>query len=211
MKVHCRSTCNKWTHEQLKYKPFTLPEDAFYNLSSKTASTKPKTIHYDRFEGYVTLIIPLAKICTSKNNGSSNKVSPIDVFDKIEHLKQTYLYSVEVVVFPFIHPSMDRGDNDDDEYDDNVDCTEFESLSKQSSHRKMIIMEESSSLSELQSLPLFKLFLQALDLDGFPVDDTFYFIVKADGLNGTYEYGKSLFDIQDGLEVALKDLDPKEL
>jgi hypothetical protein len=203
MKEHCALTCTKWTQQTLQYKPFLLAEDAFFNLSATLAATNKK-LSFDRLEGYVTLIIPLAKMC----NTTSTAVSPKQVFQSIEHIKTVYPYSVEILVFPYEHPEADYDLYDQD---DNFDCTEFETLVKQKGRDSNIhVMKE----SDLRRNPVFQLFYFAMNINPYKKDDLdwntqFYFVVRPNGVNGSYEYGKSLLEIQDTLAVALKDLEPE--
>ena len=189
MKQTCAKTCHKWAQKTLKYQSFELEEDAFYELSAISAATG-KHITFDRFEGYITLIIPLAKMCTNNSD-----VTPQSVFDSIVRLKQLNPYAVEVLVFPYEHPKVN--------YDES-DCDDFEALVKQED-RNILVMEESN----LKSNPVFQFFLKALDMDDYVSDTQFYLLVNPNGISGSYEYGKSLLDMHDVLRIAMKELEPE--
>ena len=183
--------------------------------NSPTEMAKKSKIHFDQFEGYVTLILPLAKMC-SKDNNKDTTVSPQSVFESIERLAQVYPHAVEVLVFPYKHPDIT--------YDQTMDCNDFDTIIQNSNNkyrkknRNIYVMDEvnlnqndDDRKKSAQVHPVFQLFLDALDFKKFVFDTQFYFIVKPDGIDGSYHYGKSLLDMQDEITIAVKDLGQKEL
>lgn len=157
-------------------------------------------------------------MCTNVNkdkNDNSPKVAPESVFESIERLAQVYPHAVEVLVFPYKHPNVN--------YDQHLDCKEFDTIiqttnekyKKMKQHRNIHVMQEVNlkQNDEKQSRvhPVFQLFLKLLKFQEFVFDTQFYFIVKPDGIDASYHYGKSLLDMQDELGIAVKDLGQREL
>ena len=192
MQQNCNKSCLEWSEKELKYKPVVL-ESSFYDLYASPAVDTKSKISFERFEGYYTLIIPLAKTC-------SGKVSPKTMFESISKTKEMFSYGLEIVVFPYKHPSMNY---------DQSDCSEFDALTLEK-NTKLHIVEE-SSLSGKDIHPVFSYFLNAMDIKEFDLGTLFYFIVNPDGDLAMYHYDKSLKDLQVALRQYMKTLGMKEL
>lgn len=154
MRISCGTTCVRWREDLGHQKQFLLDDhESFYEMSAKTAFQK-KVVEFDRFDGYVTVIVPVAKTC------SNNSVAAKAIFDSIASLKNTFKYNLELVIFPYLHPTVD--------YDaDGVDCSEFEEMMAVDQKKtKYFVMEESNMDSASGDLhPVFQLFFDAMEKD----------------------------------------------
>ncbi len=192
MQENCSKSCLVWTQEQLQYKPVPL-ENSFYDLSATIAGTK-SDINFERFEGYFTLIVPLPKTC-------GGSISPKTMFDSISKTKQMFSYSLEVLVFPYEHPTVNYNGKD---------CSEFEALTRNTEKNQLYIIEESKLFGE-KIHPVFSYFLDAMEIEEFDLETLFYIIVTPDGDRAMYHYNQSLMDLQVSLRKYIKTLGGKEL
>ena len=65
MEVKCQKSCTEWRDEIMRYRSVEFDDEGeFYNLESKTA--QGETIHYDKFEGYVSTCTQVLLICFQK-------------------------------------------------------------------------------------------------------------------------------------------------
>jgi hypothetical protein len=214
MDEYCAKTCQAW---KLKYQAFRLKPDEFYELASTNAATN-KIVDFERFEGYVTFIVPLARMC--RKSKDPKVPSAKQIFEQLEHIKQVYKYSVEVLVFPYDHPrekGHDQTNNDDDDDDDDAysfDCTEFNTLMQQQ-NRNIYVFQKShltrKSRGGKQLDKVFQLLLERLNLKEFNFETQFYFILQPDGMNAFYHFGLGLEDMQDIIGHSVKTLGGREL
>mmetsp|Transcript_15386 Transcript_15386/g.19516 ORF Transcript_15386/g.19516 Transcript_15386/m.19516 type:complete len:320 (-) Transcript_15386:172-1131(-) len=152
----CPKSCKKWEeHLKSKMKSDFVKVDVdgddliFFDLVAKTfdygsgsgSGKSQKEIEFERFEGYLTVVANLGKVCHTDDveNALSNLVSLFNIVP----------YSLNVVVFPFRHPFLDY-----DEHETTYDCDEkyHEVLRKYDNDKqfenKLYIMEELKVLNE---------------------------------------------------------------
>jgi hypothetical protein len=139
----------------------------------------------------VTVIVPIAKSC----HGA--KVPAKDIFDSIQDLKNIWPYAVELVVFSYDHPTMDY---------QGKDCTDFEQEYVKTG-RTIHMMKPSSTLNGLDATPIFKIIRDIMQVTELNVYTTQYYLIRPDFDMLEYHYGKSLLDMKDVLEEAIKELD----
>lgn len=154
MKRSCGTTTKRWKEDLAHYTEFQLDDhESFYELSAVSAANN-KVVEFDRFDGYLTVIVPVAKTC------SSNSVAAKAIFDSISSLKNAFKYNVELVVFPYLHPTVNYDE-------DGLDCSEFEELvAVDPKKSKFFVMEESNIDATSGDIhPVFKLFFSAMEND----------------------------------------------
>lgn len=199
MRVHCLIECTKWNeHDTVKFRRYTIQDeakDALYDLQLENATGHP--IRFEQFEGYVTVIIPIAKSC----HGS--KVPPKVMFDSIQDIKKVWPYAVEILVFSYPHPSMTYSD---------TDCTEFETEYR--NDRRGIHMMKESQLGVVNNdgLPshprggsMFEILGDIMGVSELNVYTTQYYVISPDFDSMEYHYGKSLLDLKDVLHIIVKE------
>jgi glutathione peroxidase-family protein len=192
---NCRAECTLWLQDRVKFRRYDLPDDkSFHDVTGITATGS--TIEFDRFEDYVTLVMPLAKTCS---NAKESDVAASFLFDSIEHLKSVFPYSLEIVVFPFEHPSVNYSDKH---------CEEFEKETKK--RGRTIHVMETSIITGPDAHPMFKLINEAMAGDDLNLNSTAFFILNLDLKAFEMHYGKSLVDMRDTVREWVKKHD-KEL
>jgi len=143
----------------------------------------------------VTLILPVAKIC------SGSRVAASDMMDAIENLKKVWPYAVEILVFAFEHPSMDYKSSD---------CTDFESeYTRTNPGRSIYMMEHPATLVGPNADPIFKLIGEIMNVEELDINTTQYYTVSPDFTTLEFHYGKSLLDMKDILREMIKELEPR--
>mmetsp|Transcript_3349 Transcript_3349/g.3859 ORF Transcript_3349/g.3859 Transcript_3349/m.3859 type:complete len:273 (-) Transcript_3349:165-983(-) len=205
MTKNCRLECREWKHKKYKFTPISLlnQKQSFFDLHA-TNSTK-SNINFNQFEGYVTFILPLAKLCSNQNSVSSKII-----FDKIERIQKIYTYSVHILVFPYEHPTQNYNDS-------NCDANEFDQLTLKD-RKGVHVMELSKSLDGDDANLVFQYLKNAMvaDMDNDDEKKSFsfigmntqiYFIVRPNGDFFEFHYGKSLEDMNDELRHLVKSLD----
>lgn len=192
MAEHCKPECQNWQQEKYKFKGYFLSKGkSFYDLT--LTSSTGKTVDFERFEGYVPIFIPMAKTC------SGSKVEPASLFEAVEDLHSVFPYSVEVLVFPFEHPSVDYSEKNCEDFE--KECTK--------PGRKINVMAL-SDLTGPDANPAFQLISQIMGPDQLNLNTTAYFVVHPDLTKFEYHYGKSLDDMKDTLAQWVKVLDGGE-
>jgi len=147
-------------------------------------------MNFEQFEGYVTVILPIAKICYGSQVGEEV------MLDSIENLRKTFPYGVEIVVFAFEHPSMDYT---------KAYCNDFdlEYTSPRSIH-----MMELATLNGPNADPIFKLIGKIMNAEELDINTTQYYVINPDFSTLEFHYGKSLEDMKDILRQVIKELEP---
>jgi hypothetical protein len=119
----------------------------------------------------------------------------------IERLQRVWPYSVEILVFPFEHPSLDYT---------TLSCDDFE-IEFQRPGRKIHMMEMVHlNRDENDANSLFKFIKGAMDVNEFNLSTTQYFVFTPDWDALEYHYGKSLLDMKDIILQLLKKLRPSD-
>ena len=118
--------------------------------------------------------------------------------ESIERLQKVWPYSVEILVFPFEHPSINY---------DEKNCDDFE-MECQKPGRNIHIMETSRRLNGDDAPDIFKFLKEIMGAEELNLDTTMYFLFHPDFDTLEYHYGKSLLDMKDILRELVKKLDP---
>jgi len=154
MKRTCATTCKRWLEDLGHSTQFQLDDhEVFYDMTAVSAFND-KVVEFDRFDGYLTVIVPVAKTC------SDSPVSAKAIFESIASLKDAFKYNVEVIIFPYLHPTMN--------YDkDGLDCSEFEELMAvdQKKSKYFVMKETNMDTTNGDTHPVFELFFNAMKKD----------------------------------------------
>jgi len=189
MHARCPDVCRRWHEDQVKYSTYSLDDSDASLYDINVVNATGHTINFERFEGYVTLVLPIAKTCDGA------KVPAANLLQSIEDLKSVYPYTVEILVFPFEHPSKDY---------DGLDCSHFEEeIRKEGKHIQVM---DFVHLNGPGAHPLFDLFRSAMNILNFNLDEVLYFVVLPDFDKFEIHWGKSLVDMRDVLRVLVKEL-----
>lgn len=187
MNNNCQASCSLWRDKYLQKVSFSLADQdvAFYELVANNATFHP--LDLEPFEGYITVLVTVAKFC------ASSEVSPKVMFDSIERFQKIWPYSLKVLVFPYEHPNIDYSGKD---------CRSFE--------EELVKVDRNINIMEMGNLngqgvnPIIDYLKSAMQQEVLDVDTTLYFIVDPDGREVELHYGKSLQDIKDVLSYLMK-------
>ena len=189
----CHSECVEWQEYTLKYKRYQVSDEkkeTLFDMSLRDVNGK--SMQFDQFEGYVTMILPLAKTC------SGSKVAVAEIFDSIDRLQKVWPYAVQILVFAYEHPLMDYSKKNCEDFED-----EYE---KRANKSGAYMMDE---LEGLEGHPLFELMKDIMGVDELKMETTHYFVVGPDFSMIEHHYGKSLLDMKDILRELIKELEPE--
>lgn len=197
-------------HEELKFKRYELDPNKMYELD--ITMSNGENINFDRYEGYFTLIIPVAKTC----NGMQVKFS--DIVQQIRSLKQLpkIAYAVEILVFPYEYNNHDGARSNRDPKANNAyygkDCSDFEiEYSKDRNGKHPIYMMQMGEFIGDNVPPIFQTIQEAMCTETLVNDSTAFFLIYPEWNTLEYHYGKSLLDMKDILLEVTKVLENKEL
>lgn len=151
----------------------------FFDLSATTA--EGKLMSFDRFEGYVTLVVNAARDCVH-----------MDAFySQMEHLHSIYPYTIEILVFPFRRA----------EWDDEGCAIDFKKLDTMKD-RKIHIMEE-SNMNGPNTHPVYKYLKDIFGIDDLDDAVQTFFLINPDGNVVDKYLVKNLDTIQGHIERHL--------
>lgn len=206
MKNSCKDICEELSQDQLNFIRYEMKEKTFHDATI-TLSTG-ESISFERFEGYFTLIIPIAKIC-------EGKVKFSDMMKQINALKQLskLMYSVEIIVFPYEFQGTDykHPDENPSMAHDGKDCSDFDTeyYKERKDKHPIHMMQLDHYIGE--DIPSFwKLIRKEVGIETLKLDTTAYFLVYPDLNQFEYHYGKSLLDMKDILLEAIKVMEGNE-
>eukprot|EP00547_Thalassionema_nitzschioides_P015244 CAMPEP_0194255662 /NCGR_PEP_ID=MMETSP0158-20130606/34972_1 /TAXON_ID=33649 /ORGANISM="Thalassionema nitzschioides, Strain L26-B" /LENGTH=244 /DNA_ID=CAMNT_0038994101 /DNA_START=19 /DNA_END=753 /DNA_ORIENTATION=+ len=195
MNDKCAKECHQWRlryyQEQLRFQVFSIGEserDEIFDMSIKNSTGS--LISMERFEGFITLIIPIAKNC------KSDKVSPKFMIESIEQLQQVWPRTVEIIVLPFEHPTKDYI---------GLDCTDFED-EHQKKGRPIYVMEM-TNLNGPKTHPILQKLKNGMHVEELTVNTTQYFLLNPDWSKLQYHYTKGLMDMKDVLQEMINIMD----
>ncbi len=199
-------------------------EITFFDLSAATYHDG-KIIHFDRFEGYITVVSNIAKACRSAGQLEKALLATTGLFDILP-------YSLNVLVFPFIHPNIDNGDGDvegdedgDDEDGDDEDgdgdakkkfnCDEYDATLRSFAtdpkyKNKLYIMEELATLNDEGDgstsavHPVYKYLKSKFDMEELSVQFGSFFFVYPQGERIDFVQGHSFKEIKDWIKELTK-------
>lgn len=161
----CRKSCAE--QNPMKIDTFNVEgegNESFFDLSAKTYSGD--VINFNRFEGYVTLVINMAKMC--KKNAPDTEA----YFSQFGALKKIWPYSLEVVIFPFDHPHIDY---------ENDDCEGFEEGARKTG-RNYYFMEAAEFNGPLDNIhPVYRYLKSKTRDEDLDLNAATYFMVNTDG------------------------------
>mmetsp|Transcript_15189 Transcript_15189/g.20734 ORF Transcript_15189/g.20734 Transcript_15189/m.20734 type:complete len:240 (-) Transcript_15189:345-1064(-) len=172
--------CTKSCIEVLDIQPATTKhleenDQLFFEMEAKDVFGK--VIDFERFEGYVTIVVNAARDCLNS-----------DVFYSIlEHYRSIYPYTVEIIVFPFDHPTSPSGI---------AECPDAISQAEKNPDRKIHMMEV-VDINGPNTHPLYKLLKKVFGLDEIKLDRPYYFFVNPDGDVMEMHYGAGLNNLKD--------------
>jgi len=160
---HCRYSCSKWAQEQEKSQSVTIQDEdpSFFDLEAQNSTGSP--LHFDRFEGYITLVINVPKTCIKDNVEQAYHI--------FESLQRVWPYTVEILLFTFEHPEMDYSIIDD--------CQAFrESFHKPG--RSIHVMEE-VDINGPKTHPVYKYLKGLFNLTDLETNFSTYFLITPNG------------------------------
>jgi len=181
MMKYCRKSCANYNRSREKYDFFTVSDDeeSFFELSAKTVTGE--TLNFERFEGYVTMVINMAKLCKSVNPNAEI------YFAHMEDLQKVWPYSFELIVFPFEHPKFDYA---------NEDCADFEEAARRPG-RSIHVMETANIHVPVEELhPVYKYMMGKAKFDKLDVDVATFFVVNPEGSRVEVHQGTSLTSLK---------------
>jgi len=163
----CRKSCADYERNRSKFDYFLVDEDeeSFFDLNAKTFTGKH--LDFEQFDGYVTIVTTMAKLCKSSTRPDSEAY-----FATLEELQRIWPYSLELLVFPFEHPSVDYATED---------CVDFEESAKKTG-RPIHVMEMIDINAPFSTLhPVFKYFKTKAILGNLDVDTATCFLINPEG------------------------------
>lgn len=161
-------------------KKYVRGDPLFFDLSAGTA--EGNVIDFERFEGYLTLIVDVARDCAHMD----------DFYTQMEHLQSIYPYTVEVLVFPFRPADWDDGCS-----------TDFQKIDTKKG-RKIHIMEE-CNINGPNTHPVYKYLKDTFELDDLNDAYATFFVVNPDGNAIDMILPDNFNDIQSHVERHLND------
>ena len=171
---NCPHSCFKWQQDMKRIRVAYISEDkpSFFELSAKNSTGS--TLDFRRFEGYITLVITVARTCKDwkKIDG---------IYRGIEYLHHTWPFILEILVFFYDHPDLDY----------EIDCASFHARWKFTG-RKIHIMEV-VPVNGPDAHPVIKYLKWTMTLNeesGIPTDFTSFFLINPDG--NTIQYLKAM-------------------
>jgi len=182
MSKDCRKSCADYIRSTSKFDYFTVDEDeeSFFDLSAKTFTGE--NLNFERFEGYVTMVVNMAKLCKKDRPDSEG------YFATLEELHRIWPYSLELLVFPFEHPKFDYATED---------CTDFEEAAKKTGrpiHVMEMIKDINAPFSTLH--PVYQYFKSKAEIGDLDVDTATCFLVNPEGNRIEMHQGASLGTIK---------------
>jgi len=163
MQQNCPLACHKAT-----YKPpetsTTHDIDDFYQLSATDA--KGKVVSMENFEGYVTVIVNVARICDYTEL----------FYNTLEHMHGIYPYALEILAFPFNSPNA------------NIDACIRQIETDEKAEHMIRIMKP---MDGPDSHPLFDFLKGAFNVKALDSGFATYFFINPDGNNIEMHYGSS--------------------
>lgn len=163
MQKNCQDDCYKWKQDIEKVRIEYIDEDqpSFFDLSAKNSTGH--VIQFRRFEGVVTLVTVMRKICGHKETSEST-------FRSMEALHDIWPYGLEIVIFHFEHPAFDYSQ---------YDCDDFDTILKTT--RAKLHSMELTHINGPDTHPVLKYLKNVFKIDAF--DDNFapFFFVNPDG------------------------------
>ena len=128
------------------------------------------------------------------------KVSAATMIESIANQQSVWPYSVEILVFPFEHPSIDYSQ---------LVCDDFE-MEHQKTGRSIYMMEMTNLNDGTDTNALFKFMKEVMNTKDFNLSTTQFFVFTPDWDELEYHYGKSLLDMKDVIRELLKSLEPAD-
>jgi len=205
----------------------------FFDLSAKTYLDQ-KVINFERFEGYITIVTNLAKVCHI--DGIEEALSITETLFKVMP------YSLNVIVFPFLHPNIDydgtkRGaadktdddndDEDEDEDDKRYNCDKFEAMLQSYAtnpklKNKLFIMEELKMINDPVGFdaskdtsdvhPVYQYLKSQLKINHLPTNHGTFFFVNPEGDRIDVLQEAPFQDVKDWLlELTQRNYEDEEL
>lgn len=163
MQQNCPLACHKAT-----YKPpetsTTHDIDDFYQLSATDA--KGKVLSMENFEGYVTVIVNVARLCDYTEL----------FYNTLEHMHGIYPYALEILAFPFNSPNA------------NIDACIRQIETDEKAEHKIRIMKP---MDGPDSHPVFDFLKGAFNVKALDSGFATYFFINPDGNNIEMHYGTS--------------------
>jgi len=166
MQQNCPDACHKLTYRPPQTRKISDDDEEFYELSVKEASTGRKRSMED-FEGYVTVIVNAARVCDYS-----------DVYyDSLEHMHSVHPYALEILAFPFDHPSISI-----------EECRDAIEASEKKKGRKIHVMEP-IEINGPKTHPVFKYLKKLFNLEEMDPNFAHVFFVTPDGNKFELHYG----------------------
>lgn len=149
----------------------TAKQYQYTDSSSGTSTSKTSNwINFERFEGYLTMVANVGKVC------GDNTEDIEGVIYAMKNLFHVMPYSLNVLLFPF----QPKGINNV-----NADCTKFNQAIENATHdeelkNKLFIMEE-AILNGENAHPVYKYLKQKTELEPMAESHSTFFFVGGEG------------------------------
>mmetsp|Transcript_959 Transcript_959/g.1352 ORF Transcript_959/g.1352 Transcript_959/m.1352 type:complete len:257 (+) Transcript_959:140-910(+) len=182
MYSNCRYSCSKWAEENTKKDVAYIKDgdESFFELSAKNSTGS--VINFDRFEGYVTIVINVVKICLQDSVEQGYQI--------FESLQRVWPYTVEILVFTFEHPDFD--------YSKIEDCKAHEEAFKKKG-RHIHVMEQ-VNINGPKTHPVYKYLKGLFHMDELDNNYSTFFLVTPDGDSIEVHLGSS----EEQLKAAIR-------
>jgi len=173
MRRDCPLACREWQRGMQKVLQAKVPEDgpSFFDLSARTGAGK--TLSFDRFDGYLTIVTNVLKDCIP--GGMEG------VFASLEHLTEVWPYGLEIMVFAFDTPENRMVTSG---YETFLGCDAYQDAMKEGG-RRIHVMEE-ANINGPNVHPVYAYLKGHFDLGGdsdgnLPEDRAMLFVIPPDG------------------------------
>lgn len=164
---------------------------SFYDLSAKRYGVDGKEIDFERFDGYVTIVVDELSLCLENDTKK--------VLEDLMKLRRTYKFLLDLVIFPLTalrHP------------DGHVKCGEkgiLEDLVKLNKSMDFLLMEEIVIHGSLDH-PVYAHLKDRFMFEDLALDYPTYFVISPDGAVSVHE-DLSTSDLKNAVHYSMQDLD----
>lgn len=187
MEEYCQEACIEWEQSLAKTENARDPDNEFFSLSAKDKTGK--VIDFDRFEGYLTMVLNLGLTCMGDDDDKKNpQVAAVQQgLNEFDKLLTVWQHGLEIIVFPFQAPKLGGAAEEDD-----CDLADIKTVVSALTAQKVHIMEP-VHINGKDTHPVFQYFKKLFKIEAMDARLATYFFVNPDG-NAIFKYYAASFD-----------------
>mmetsp|Transcript_136 Transcript_136/g.154 ORF Transcript_136/g.154 Transcript_136/m.154 type:complete len:284 (+) Transcript_136:164-1015(+) len=197
MKEYCQEACIEWEQSLTKTENAHDPDNEFFSLSAKDKTGK--LIDFDRFEGYLTMVLNLGLTCMGDDDDKKNpQVAAVQQgLNEFDKLLNVWPHGLEIIVFPFQAPKPGAKEEEEDD----CDLADIKTVVSALTSQKVHIMEpvyindgkDTTTTTTTTTHPVFQYFKKLFQMEAMDSRLATYFFVNPDG-NAIFKYYAASFD-----------------